>query len=208
MKGIRYPVMEEKEFVSVVLDRNILSKKECFNMMKYFNSVLTTPVGFLGESRGGHRSNISRFTSINFGWNYGPGFNVFNAIRLSVDRSIMPHSVRLFGSKNSEYSVNFALQDAERVTIVSEKRKFLSELIESEIGEFQGFEIDFKHPVVLQKNSWYYFHTQITGPPSYYGQNGQLTVQYSGVTFSFRNPDRGPTNVLKGQFPVFIFTLA
>ena len=30
MKEIRFPVMEQKEFVSVVLDCDILTKKECF----------------------------------------------------------------------------------------------------------------------------------------------------------------------------------
>ena len=34
VKGIRFPLMEEKAFVGVVLDCNILSKKECFDMMK------------------------------------------------------------------------------------------------------------------------------------------------------------------------------
>ena len=49
MKGIRFPVMEEKEFVSVVLDCHILIKKECFDRMKYFNGVMTIPVGFSGD---------------------------------------------------------------------------------------------------------------------------------------------------------------
>ena len=49
VKGIRFPLMEEKEFVGVVLDCNILSKKECFDMAKYFNTLLTITDGFSGH---------------------------------------------------------------------------------------------------------------------------------------------------------------
>ena len=48
VKGIRFPLMEEKEFVGVVFDCNILFQKECFDMIKYFNTFLTNPVGFFG----------------------------------------------------------------------------------------------------------------------------------------------------------------
>ena len=46
MKEICFPVVEEKEFASVVLDCGILTHKECFDMVNYFNSVLDTPLGF------------------------------------------------------------------------------------------------------------------------------------------------------------------
>ena len=46
VKGIRLPSMEEKEFVGVVLDCDILTKKECFAMIKYFNTLLIIPLGF------------------------------------------------------------------------------------------------------------------------------------------------------------------
>lgn len=46
VRAIRFPVMQQKEFAGVVLDCGILTQEECFRMMKYFNSVLNTPVGF------------------------------------------------------------------------------------------------------------------------------------------------------------------
>jgi len=46
VKEICFPVVEEKEFASVVLDCGILTHKECFDMVNYFNSVLDTPLGF------------------------------------------------------------------------------------------------------------------------------------------------------------------
>ena len=53
VKAIRFPVMKEKEFADVVLDCDILTKKELFDLMKYFNSVLKFPVGFSEVQRSG-----------------------------------------------------------------------------------------------------------------------------------------------------------
>ena len=61
LKGIRFALMEQKEFASVVLDCDILSKKELVDLMKYFNGVLTIPVGFSGAKRTGQLNVMSRF---------------------------------------------------------------------------------------------------------------------------------------------------
>ena len=69
VKAIRFPVMEEKEFADVVLDCDILTKKELSDMMKYFNSVLKFPVGFSDAKRAGSRQRIGRFVKdINSRW--------------------------------------------------------------------------------------------------------------------------------------------
>ena len=49
VEQIRFPVMEEKEFVSIVLDSEMLSLQEVGRVMKHFNSVLMSPVGFHGD---------------------------------------------------------------------------------------------------------------------------------------------------------------
>ena len=53
VKGIRFPVMKQKEFAEVVLDCGILTQKECFNIVKYFSSVLNIQVGFSKTKRVG-----------------------------------------------------------------------------------------------------------------------------------------------------------
>jgi len=63
VKGIRFPVMEEKEFVEFVFDSDIRSQKETYGLMKYFNSVIKTPLGFSEAKRVGHLKTISRFKS-------------------------------------------------------------------------------------------------------------------------------------------------
>ena len=47
VKGIRFPGMEQK----VVLDSDVLTKKGSYDLVKYFNSVLNTPVSFYGLKR-------------------------------------------------------------------------------------------------------------------------------------------------------------
>ena len=53
VKAIRFPVMKEKEFAEVVLDSEILTARESFDMVKYFNSVLKVPEGFSESPRAG-----------------------------------------------------------------------------------------------------------------------------------------------------------
>ena len=208
VKGIRFPLMEQKEFVGVVLDSDILTKKECFDMMKYFSALLTVPVGFSGDCRTGHGqlNIISRFSSLCIGsrWKSPSGYD---NICLMVDKNIKLHSVRLFGCENKEYSIMLSVHDPSGISVASVTGKFFSKRIQSEMAKYQGFEIDFKpRPVALQGNREYRFCAEITGPRSWYGADGKATVQHSGIKFTFGNHE-GSTNVNQGQFPEFIFTL-
>ena len=204
VKGIRFPLMEEKEFVGVVLDCNILSKKECFDMIKYFNTLLTIPVGFSGERRIGEPNIICRLSNYLMGWLYDTSYP--NSIGLCVDKGIKLHSVRLFGSENGEYEARLSVLNFSYDCIASVKGNFLSKLIQGEMGNYHGFEIEIIPPVTLQGNEEYYFIANIKGPPSWYGLSDNPTVQHSGVEFAFENHD-GYTNVYRGQFPEFVFTL-
>ena len=205
VKGIRFPLMEEKEFASVVLKCDILTKNECFDMMKYFNSLKTIPVGFSGQRRTGQLKVIYRFSSLRQGWSYLSDCS--NSISLCVDKNIKLHSLRLFGSENGEYSVRLLVTDRSGVTITNVNETSLSKLMQSKMGNYHGFEIDIKPPAALQGNKVYRFIADINGPPSWYGVSGKPTVQHSGVKFTFRGT-WGATSVYGGQFPEFIFTLA
>ena len=52
-EGIHFPGREQKEFASVVFDCDILNKKECVDLIKYFSHVLNIPVGFCEAERAG-----------------------------------------------------------------------------------------------------------------------------------------------------------
>jgi len=208
VKGIRFPVMEQKEFADIVLDSYILTQRETHSLMKYFSSVLKSPVGFSEAKRGGQLKKISRFRKLNIGRGCSGSTN---CIGLKVDKDIKLHAVRLFGIKNGEYSVSFTVRDVGGEIIAREKGNFLSRHMQSEVGDYQGFEIAFKPPLSLNANSWYCrFEAKITGPPSWFGNSGLSQVKHSGVLFSFGSyTSLGfETSVETGQFSEFVFTLA
>ena len=90
----------------------------------------------------------------------------FNTIAISVDRNIKLHPGRLFGSKNDEYSVKLRVQDVNEVVVATDAGDFLSKLVQSELGNYQGFEIVFDPPIALQENGEYSLVAEITGTPS------------------------------------------
>ena len=210
VKGIRFPVMEEKEFASVVLKCDILSKKEICDLMRYFNSVLDTSVGFCETKRARSFEKISRFGSLATSWRYSGEWTEF--LGLTVDKNIKLHAIRLFGSDNSEYSVTLGLNVYFRghensVCIATKTGQFSSKHMQCVIRDYQGFEIEFEPSVALKANTRYRIGASITGPPSWYGQGGVASVESSGVKFSFWNTGVGQTTVLKGQFAEFLFAL-
>jgi len=214
VKGIRFPVMKQEEFADLVLDSDILTHKEAYELMKYFNSVLKTPVGFAETKRAGQVRNISRFNCLTKGWRYSSGS--FNNIWVIVDTNIKLHAVRFFGSESNEYSVNLTVKHVNGVVVATERGNFVSKDMHNETGNYPGFDVEFKSPVALEQNIWYSFGADITGPPSWYGKSGLSSVKLSGVNFVFKSLNyRGmlyhdPTydsSVEKGQFPEFLFTL-
>ena len=207
VKGIRFPVMEQKEFASIVLDSDILTKKESYDMVKYFSSVLNFPVGFPQNKRAGSVKIVSRFRSLNNGWGYvGEGYN---SIILAVNKNIKLHAVRLFGSENSKYSVTLTVKVFNGRPVATEKGKFLSKQVQSELGVYQGYDIAFEPPIPLERNVKYEISASITGPHSWFGESGLYTVRHSGVIFSFAtsNPYTSWTSVETGQLSEFVFTI-
>ena len=65
----------------------------------------------------------------------------------------------------------------------------------------------FDRPVSLEANKQYTLMSVIEGPLSWYGAEGQMSVESGGVQFSFSDSDddSNSTSVTNGQFPVIIF---
>lgn len=53
VKAIRFPVMKQEEFASIVPDTNILTPGEVINIFKFFSSAVAAPEGFLSRKRSG-----------------------------------------------------------------------------------------------------------------------------------------------------------
>ena len=213
IKAIRFPLMKEKEFATVVLDAKILSPDEITLFFKFFNSVLAAPVGFPENRRSGvpaHR--CGRFESVNErGWGYG-GQKDF--LDFSVDRDIMLHGLCLFGSESNGYEVILEIKDSSNnSTVVSKAGRFSSQLMQYKSSSYYGFEVLFDSVVDLKKTKEYRIEAKISGPNSRVSKSGLCTVEMSGVTFTFSTSQKeyadagNGTKYSEGQFSEFLFSL-
>ena len=122
VKGIRFPVMKQKEFAGVVLDSNILTQEEVYGIIKYLNSIPDTPVGFPEEKRIGLREcfqrccRFGRVDHTGSGYPYSPGKN--DCLFVTVDRDVLLHGVTLCGSENNEYSVTININNYNEDTTI------------------------------------------------------------------------------------------
>ena len=209
IKAIRFPVMKEKEFATVVLDAKILSPDEITLFFKFFNSALTTPVGFSEKRRSAvpaHR--CGRFVSVNErDWSYGGAKDFLN---FSVDKDIMLHGLCLFGSENNDYEVILKIKDcSDNSTVVSKAGTFSSHLMQYKSSSYYGFEVLFDSVVDLKKTKEYRIEAKISGPCSPVSHSGLFAVWMSGVTFTFcqYSPRGNRTSHSEGQFSEFLFSL-
>ena len=206
VKGIRFPVMEQKEFADVVIDSDILTKMETYGLIKYFNSVLNTSVGFSETKRSGYAKIMSRFRSFKKGWGYPQGEG-FNSVGFLVNKNIKLHAVRLFGDEDCEYSLILKVKDNNGFVVANKNGIFSSRYVQSEVGDYYGFDIMFEPPIALKASTSYWkFEAKITGPNSWFGYGGLSRVEHSGVIFSFGSYT-SHTSVEIGQFSEFAFTV-
>ena len=132
VKGIRFPTMTQEDFAGVVLDSGILMKKEIVQIMKYFNSVLTSPVEFLENKRCGSLfQRCCRFNSVvPRGFSGSSAESYQDCINFSVSGDILLHGVCIFGSPNNAMSANLEITKKPGGNkLVSKTGQFLQSLI-------------------------------------------------------------------------------
>lgn len=205
VKALRFPTMEQEAFASVVLDSKILTLDEIVGIIKCLSSVSNFPVIFPERKRCGLIQRCNRFGSTSHVWNYA-AFK--DAIRFSVDKDIVLHGVCLFGSENNTYSVHLEVMDSIGV-LMSEYRECYSEKFQGKKYSYYGFKVSFAEKITIKKNTKYEIRAKISGSPSVNGVSGVISVQCSGVIFTFMNSkysDNG-TGISSGQFPELLFSL-
>ena len=213
IEGIRFPTMKQEDFASLVLDSEILKPKEIVNIIKYFNSVSTSPVGFPETKRSVNScKNIRRccrFGSVSDQtWGYG---DRRDAINFSVDKDIELYGVCFFGSQeNKPFSVDLKVVDVEdKKVLTSNSGRFSSVLLQAEKCSYYGFEFLLEKKIILNKNTTYGIRVFISGSPSLRGVNCVSSVQCSAVTFTFMDSVYAcnGTDPKHGQFPELLFCL-
>ena len=212
VKAIRFPLMSQKEFSSVVFDSNILIMKEIGDMMKHYSGVSSTspsPLQFLQSSRSGPAFfQCRRFRKLkppDKPWNYSTFLP--DSVGLTVNKAMKLQAVQHFGSEGGKYTVSIEVKDvATDLSLAKQSGSYTSE--KDEVHGYYGFDVLFKPPVHLNEGKIYEIVSVINGPKSWYGDEGQRSVKCQGVEFTFSDPgsnDNG-TDRTRGQFPALLFS--
>ena len=214
LKAIRFPLMSQKEFLAVVPDSNILTTKEIVDLMKHYNSMLTSPLQFSASPR--TRSvagNCHRFLCFKKPdgprnpWGYK---GKSDRVCFTVNKDIHLIGVGHFGHEGGTYTVRTQLIDTARGSCVANKSGvYSSEKKYHVVTNYYGFTVLFDDAVPIKQNNCYEVVSLINGDTSWYGNQGKKTVECLGVIFTFSNSeektDSNYTVVDMGQFPAFLF---
>ena len=208
VKAIRFPVMSHKEFASVVVDCDVLTKRELGVMIKHYGDAsLKCPLPFIHSPRSGsivHR--FYRFASLDFSWSHG-GIAA-DALGVTVSKPIALHGVQHFGSEGGNYTVSLEVKDAlSGLSLAKQTGTHSSE--KDETNRYYGFVVTFNRPVYLEQDKPYEVVSLIKGPSSWRVGAGKNPVAVQGVQFSFSNSaaSTNGTCVDYGQFSAFLFSL-
>ena len=210
LNSVRFPLMSQKEFLAVVPDSNILTTKEIVDLMKHYNSMLTSPLQFSASPRKRRVGNCHRFLYLigSAGWEYTGNFS--ERICFTVYEDIHLIGVEHFGCEGGTYTVRTQLIDTVSGSRVANKSGvYSSEEKHQEVANYYGFTVFFDDAVPIKQNNCYEVVSLVNGSPSWFGDEGKSTVECFGVTFTFHNTeeetDNNGTTVNGGQFPVLLF---
>lgn len=214
IKAIRFPLMTESEFTSVVVNSEILSAEEVSDLNEYFKTESSHAVGFSKKARKfrsrGDLLHCNRFTGGGYGngtWSYS---GLPDSLLFEVSQDIALHGVGLFGKDDNNYSVALkVINDSDKSSLLAQTGNFTSELVRDyRVGHYEGFDVLFDTPVDIKKNTKYRVKALISGPPSMRGAGCYQRTGCSGVHFSFFDDegDNNGTSHKRGQFPDFLFT--
>ena len=213
VKAIRFPVMSQKEFASVVVDCDILTKKEIGLMMKHYGGVgLESSLPFMhsprrtGFLRGVLFYRVARHSGIfRHCWNYC-GVSK-DALNLTVTKPVTLQGVQHVGVKGGKYTVSLEVKDTiNGFSVVKQTGTYSSK--KDETNGYYGFDVMFDHPVCLERDKTYEIVSLIKGPKSWSVTNGKKSDEVQGIQFSFSGSaaSLNGTNVNDGQFPALIFS--
>ena len=212
LNAIRFPLMSQKEFLAVVPDSNILTTKEIVDLMKHYNSMLTSPLQFSASPRARGTDTCHRFLSfikLDHPWNTWGYRGKSDRIYFTVNKDIHLIGVEHFGRERGTYIVKTHLIDTVSGSCVASKSGvYSSEEKHQEVTNYYGFTVLFDDTVPIKKNNCYEVVSLVSGNPSWSGNEGKSTVECFGVTFTFNDSkhktDNNGTSVNVGQFPAFL----
>ena len=212
MKAIRFPLMSQKEFASVVIDSHILSFQEAGpgDMMKYYSDVSTSSLPFIQVPRiGCARYRCCRFDKIRppgDSWHYLD--SQVDSVQFSVTKPLKLFGVQHFGCEGGQYTAVTEVKDSRDDSSVVKLSGSYASIKDTKTNEYYCFDVLFNRPVCLEEHKEYKLVSLIKGPNSWFGNKGQESVECEGVRFIFSssNASTNSTSVSCGQFPAFLFS--
>jgi hypothetical protein len=143
------------------------------------------------------RVSFSRFTNVtsSISWGYAVGGS--DALTLVVNKAVLFHGVRLFGSDGDggRYEVKFTIKD---------KNVTGSYTAEADSDHVSGYDVMLPNPIPLLPNEEITIIATITGPHSYSGTSGKSSVKIDDIVVTFKDALSGlstnGTNTTRGQF--------
>jgi hypothetical protein len=125
-------------------------------------------------------------------WNYTGERS--DAVTLVVNKAVLFHGVRLFGSNDGRYEVKFTIKD---------KNVAWSYTSEQDSDHVPGYDVMLPNPIPLLPNEEITIIATVTGPSSYYGTRGKSSVTIDDIVVTFKNALIGLSNYTDktdGQF--------
>ena len=214
VKAIKFPLMSQKEFMSVVPDSNILTVKEVVDMMKHFSDIKEVSLPFNQSPRSGPHKRCFRFNTTS-GFASISSFNKRAAtqkISFIVNKGIFLHGLQFFGKYGGNYIVDvdiFEHADSfSRTRLLTRHGIHISQTYkDATTDSISYFDVLFNNPVCLEGGKAYRIMTTINGPQGFYmnSSSDEKFVECAGVTFTFQK--RATENQISGQFAALIFSM-
>ena len=118
-----------------------------------------------------------------------------DALTIVVNKPVLFHGVRLFGSQGNQYEVKFMIKD---------KNVTGTYTSEQDNEGVPGYDVMLPSPLPLLANQDYTISATITGPTSYRGVRGKSSVTIDDIVVTFKDAPEGlspnSTRQTKGQF--------
>ncbi|KAL9968019.1 hypothetical protein ACROYT_G026344 [Oculina patagonica] len=214
VRAIRFPLMSEKEFLSVVYDSYVLTVQEVGDIMKHYNGILASPLPFIQAARI-DRASVPRCHRFKKSNSPVPSVNCWSyckskkdGICFSVNKPIKLYAIQHFGSQGGEYTVSAEVKDTTNgSSVIKQSGSYTS--VKHKTDTYYSFDVSFDHPVCLVEGKKYEFVALISGPVSWYGEEGQTSLECEGVQFTFTSSYTTPSNgtsATGGQFPALVFS--
>ena len=195
MKNLRFPLMEQREFMEIVPVTKILTQEEASNVVAQFDDP-TLPLlhGFSKEQRKGpplrccrYHKYVDIFSSSNVPATFEP-------INLTVDKNIVLHGVSIFFEERDRYarvSATVKVFVGDEITtgslLFSQTGSYKVD-VQRNIGQiYHGFDVLFDELLVLRRNVKYCIAVAHNMPDlsAFSGFEGDEVVDCHGVTFTF-----------------------